>query len=156
MALPFDIKIPSFHFSVVFLDLGPNVEIGFQSVSGLSATVNTEKVAEGGENRFTHELPSGVTFSKLTLKRSLKVSSKVTKWCEDAIENFEFKPSNLLVTLHNEQHLPLYSWNVIDAFPTSWKLSDFNAETSELAIETLELQYHYFKSISANDYLQSL
>ena len=155
MAPPFDIKIPSFHFSVVFLDLGPNVEIGFQSVSGLSATVNTEKVTEGGENRFTHELPTGVTFSKLTLKRSLKVSSAVTKWCEDAIENFEFKPSNLLITLHNEKHLPLYSWNIIDAFPVSWKLSDFNAEASELAIETMELQYHYFKSISANDLIPS-
>ncbi len=146
----------SFHFSVAFLDLGPNIEVGFQSVSGLSATVNTEKVTEGGENRFVHELPTGVTFSKLTLKRALKVSSTITKWCEAAIEDFEFKPSNLLVTLHNEEHLPLYTWQVIDAIPVNWKLSDFNAESSELSIETLELQYRYFRSISLNDFIPSL
>ena len=143
--------ITSFHFSVVFLDLGPNLDVGFQSVSGLSGTIETETIAEGGENRFKHQLPTGVTFPNLVLKRSLQISSKVTSWCEDAIEKFIFKPIDLLVVLHNEQHLPLYTWKVIHAIPVSWSVSDFNAETSEFAIETLELKYQYYRSVSAND-----
>ena len=143
--------ISSFHFSVIFLDLDPSADIGFQSVSGLSATIDTETVAEGGENRFKHQLPTGVTFPNLVLKRSLQTSSKVTAWCKDAIEKFIFNPINLLVILHNEEHLPLYTWKVIHAIPVSWSVSDFNAENSELAIESLELKYQYYQSVSAND-----
>lgn len=145
--------IASFHFSVVFLGLGPNFDVGFQSVSGLSGTIETETVAEGGENRFKHQLPTGVTFPNLVLKRSLQISSKLTAWCEDAIENFIFKPIDLLVILQNDLHVPIYTWKVVHAIPVSWSISDFNAETSEFAIETLELKYQYYRSISANDIL---
>ncbi len=143
--------VTSFHFSVIFLGLQPNIDIGFQSVSGLSATIETETIAEGGENRFKHQLPTGVTFPNLVLKRSLQISSKVTAWCEDAIEKFIFDPIDILVVLHNEEHLPLYSWKVVNAYPVSWSVSDFNAEASELAIESLELKYQYYESFSLND-----
>lgn len=143
--------LTSFHFSVIFLGLKPDVDIGFQSISGLSATIETETIAEGGENRFKHQLPTGVTFQNLVLKRSLKISSSLTAWCEDAIENFIFDPIDILVILLNEEHLPLYSWKVINAYPVSWSVSDFNAEASELAIESLELKYQYYESFSLND-----
>jgi len=143
--------ITSFHFSVIFIGLDPKIDIGFQSVSGLSATIDTETITEGGENRFKHQLPTGVTFQNLVLKRSLRISSKLTAWCEDAIEKFIFNPIDILVVLHNDQHKPLYSWKVVHAIPVSWSLSDFNAEASELAIESLELKYQYYESISAND-----
>ena len=143
--------LASFHFSVIFLGLGPNIEIGFQSVSGLSATIETETIGEGGENRFKHQLPTGVSFQNLTLKRSLRISSTVTAWCEDAIEKFIFKPTDLLVVLHNELHLPLYTWKVVNAYPVSWSVSDFDAESSALAIESLELKYQYYESLSLND-----
>jgi len=143
--------ITSFHFSVIFLNLGSDVDIGFQSVSGLSGTIDTETIAEGGENRFKHQLPIGVTFPNLVLKRSLQISSVLTAWCEDAIEKFIFNPIDLLVILHNDEHLPLHTWKVVHAIPVSWSISDFNAENSELAIETLELKYQYFKSIPEKD-----
>jgi len=131
-----------FHFKVEFSDF-PG-EYQFQSVSGLSVDVDTEDIAEGGENRFKHKVPVRTRYPNLVLKRGLMVDSKIIKWCRDAVEDFQFKPTNLIVKLLNEKHEPLLSWNVVHAYPVKWSMSDFNAEENELAIETLELSYNYF------------
>jgi phage tail-like protein len=48
----------SFHYIVTFNGIGDKtIDTQFQSVSGLSAEMETEPVKEGGENRFTH--PAG-------------------------------------------------------------------------------------------------
>ncbi len=145
----FKYPVPGFHFVVYFNGLLPNpVDLSFQSVSGLSVTVETEAYTEGGENRFVHEIPKGLKFSTLTLKRGLKTApSSITKWCEEAYESFAFKPLNLIVMLLSEKHIPIKSWNVVGAYPVKYELGDFNAETNSVLIETLELKYNYFKAL---------
>lgn len=131
-----------FHFKVEFSDF-PG-EYQFQSVSGLSVDVDTENFAEGGENRFEHKLPVRTKYPNLVLKRGLVVDSDLIKWCRDAVENFSFKPTNLVVKLLNEKHEPLLSWNVVHAWPVKLSMTDFNAEENKIAIETIELSYNYF------------
>ena len=126
--------------------------MSFQSVSGLSVTVETESYAEGGENRFVHEIPKGLKFSTLTLKRGLKSApSSVANWCEDAYEQFVFKRLNLIIVLLSENHIPIKTWNVVGAYPIKYELGEFNAETQSILIETLELKYDYFKLLSVGD-----
>ena len=132
----------SFHFKVEFSDF-PG-EYQFQSVSGLTVDVDTEDIAEGGENRFKHKVPVRTKYPNLVLKRGLVVDSDLIKWCRDAVENFSFKPTNLIVKLLNEKHEPLLSWNVVHAYPVKLNMSDFNAEQNTIAIETIELSYNYF------------
>ena len=78
------------------------------------------------------------------------IDSKVAEWCKKAVENFDFQPINLIVSLLNEQHQPLLSWNVVHAYPVKWAISDFNAEESKLVIETIELTYNYYNTIVPN------
>ncbi len=131
-----------FHFKVEFSDfLG---EYQFQSVDGLNVDVDTENFAEGGENRFEHKLPVRTKYPNLVLKRGLVVDSDLVKWCRDAVENFSFKPTNLIVKLLNEKHEPLLSWNVVHAWPVKLNMTGFNAEENKIAIETIELSYNYF------------
>ncbi len=139
-------QIPvSFHFKVSFLseitELGDTM---FQSVSGLNVTVETEEYAEGGENRFVYALPKRTKYPNLVLKRGVFRDSELIKWCKNALENFEFKPLDMQVSLLNEKHEPLYTWNIIQAFPVKWSVTDFNAEESKLLVETFELRYQYF------------
>lgn len=136
-----------FHFSVAF-EGNAEDESQFQSVSGLSMDLETEEYAEGGENRFKHQLPVRARFTKLVLKRGLYIQSDLIDWCKDAMENFKFKPLNLTVTLKNEKHEPLMTWRVSRCYPTKWSVDDFNAEESKIVIETIELNYNYFKVIS--------
>ena len=134
-----------FHFLVEFANHGD--ECQFQSVSGLSVDLETEEIKEGGENRFTHKLPVRAQYPNLILKRGLLVNSGLLNWCSDAIENFKIEPTNVIIKLLNEKSEPLMSWNVVQAWPVKWAISDFNAEENRLVIETLELTYSYFKTL---------
>jgi phage tail-like protein len=137
-----------FHFLVEFEGLGTeSKDHQFQSVSGLSVDIETEEIAEGGENRFKHKFPVKTKYPNLVLKRGLLMDSKVIDWCKNAIENFEFRPVNLTVKLLNEQHQPLQSWNVVHAYPVKWAVEDFNAQESKLVVESFELTYNYFTII---------
>ena len=139
-----------FHFLVEFEGLGSQEQDHqFQSVSGLSVDIETEEIAEGGENRFKHKLPVKTKYPNLTLKRGILINSDVIDWCRNAIENFSFKPVNLTVKLLNEEHQPLVSWNVVHAYPVKWAVEDFNAEESKLVIENVELTYNYFTLIKS-------
>ena len=138
----------SFHFLVSFLDVGDGAkDIGFQSVSGLNVTMDTESYREGGENRFVHQLPVKANYSDLTLKRGIVLDSELIKWCTDVFENMIIRPTDMVISLLNEEHEPLLSWNIKHAWPKKWTVSDLNAESSELVIESMELTYHYFTLI---------
>ena len=143
-----DLSYPQvgFHFLVVF-ELFPQFpnDLRFQEVSGLTVSMESEPFKEGGENRFVHQLPSRSSYSELVLKRGKFLGSGILGWCKDAIENFEFKPTNILISLLNDDHLPLYNWYVINAIPKKLEVSSFNAERSEIVIETMTLSYQYFK-----------
>jgi phage tail-like protein len=131
-----------FHFKVEFDNIDGEFE--FQSVSGLTVTLETEEIAEGGENRFKHKLPVKTTFPNLVLKRGLLVDSALAEWCRKAVEDFDIKPTDIIISLLNEKHEPLMIWDVVHAYPVKWAMTDFNAEESKMVIETIELAYNYF------------
>ena len=135
-----------FHFSVViFVDGIPYPDLFFQEVSGLNVEIATSEFIEGGENRFKHQLPERPNYSNLVLKRGLMTGSFLIRWCKRAIENYDFDPAFILISLLNGKHIPTVTWSITDAYPVKWNTSAFNAEKSELAIETIELTYKYFK-----------
>ena len=138
----------SFHFLVSFLDVGDSVkDVGFQSVSGLNVSMDLETYREGGENRFVHQLPVKSNYSDLTLKRGIVLDSGLIKWCTDTFESMIIRPTDMVVSVLNDDHEPLLSWNIKHAWPKKWTVSDLNAESSELVIESMELTYHYFTLI---------
>jgi len=143
-----DLNYPQvgFHFLVVF-ELFPQLpnDLRFQEVSGLTVSMETEAIKEGGENRFVHQLPVRSGYNELVLKRGKFLGSGILHWCKNAIENFEFKPTNIMISLLNDDHLPLYNWYVINAIPKKLEISGFNAQNSEVVIETMTLSYQYFK-----------
>ena len=61
------------------------------------------------------------------------------------MEDFDISPADITISLLNEEHEPLMTWNVVHAWPVKWAVADFNAEESKIVIETIELAYNYFK-----------
>lgn len=135
-----------FHFKVEFTGISTKKnDHQFQSVSGLSVDLETEEIAEGGENRFNHKLPVRTKYPNLVLKRGMLTDSGVIAWCRKAMEDFEFEPINVTVSLLDEKHEPLQTWSFSNAYPVKWSIGDFNAEENKIVIETLELSYNFFK-----------
>lgn len=137
-----------FHFKVEFSGMGNDNDSRFQSVSGLTVEYEVEPVKEGGENRFEHKLPVRTKYPDLVLKRGLLVDSGVVAWLLDGLQNRQFMPTQITISLLNEAHEPLMSWKVFDAWPKKWTVSDFNAQENGIVIETLELCYTYFSTQS--------
>lgn len=142
----------SFHFSVNIEGLSTTVDhdIRFQEVSGLNVSIDEETLEEGGENRFVHRLPGRVKYEKLVLKRGLLKGSALIGWFRDAVESYRFDPKNVTVYLLNEEHEPLEAWTFVQAYPVKWSISSFNAQNNEIAIETIELNFQFFRRLGLN------
>ena len=146
-----------FHFSVVF-QLFPQTEndFRFQEVSGLEVEMETETFIEGGQNRFTWQLPKRTQYSDLVLKRGMFMGSGIVLWCQNAFENFVFEPTNLTISLLNDQHIPVQAWYVVNAIPKKWSISSFNAQESAVVIESITLSYQFFNVISVESIASSV
>lgn len=135
-----------FHFRVEVLGLSPNdSDIRFSDVSGLSTELSTEEVAEGGENRFLQKYPIQTKYTDLVLKRGLLKSSTVTQWIEECIQQLTITPKNIDIMLLDEEHTPLMTWHLVNAYPVKWSVSDFSARNNAIVVETLQLYYQFFK-----------
>ena len=73
------------------------------------------------------------------------MGSGVLHWARKAMEQFEYKPTNLMISLLDEEHLPIYNWYVVNAVPKRLEISGINAANNEILVETLALNYQYFK-----------
>jgi phage tail-like protein len=134
-----------FHFKVEVLGLPPNDhDVRFTEVSGLSAELATEEISEGGENRFLQKYPIRTKYPELVLKRGLLLNSEILNWIQQCIEDLQIQPKNIDVKLLNENHQPLITWHLANAYPTKWSVSDFNATGNAVVIESLQFFYQYF------------
>ena len=138
-----------FHFTVAFIGIVgiTDNDFRFQTVSGLNVEMNTEELTEGGENRFVHKLPTRAKYPNLTLKRGMLKGSALIKWFKDAVENHKFDPITINVSLLNEEHTPLATWNFIGAYPVKWEVSDLDATQNKIVVDTIEIAYKYFTRI---------
>lgn len=136
----------NFHFSIAFSSSSTDMDVKFQSVTGLDSTIETETIKEGGENRFEHVIPVRRKYGPLVLKRGILTpsASGITKWLQDAFEHEIIKPiPSVTIKLLNEDHnSSLMYWTISNVWPRSWKIGELNAEQGAILIETLELNYN--------------
>jgi phage tail-like protein len=143
--MPFYYPPVGFHFRVEVLGLASSAnDVRFSEVSGLSVEMSTEEVAEGGENRFLQKYPVRAKYPELVLKRGLLVNSQVAEWIRACTEDFTITPKNVDVMLLNDEHQPLLTWHLVNAYPTRWAASDLNASSNAVVVETLQLFYQRF------------
>lgn len=143
-------QIVGFHFRVIFEGLlgADGIDVSFQSVTGLDVQIEKEALKEGGENRFEHQMPGRSKYTSLTLKRGIikPKESGLSTWCQKAFQDKIIEPLAIVnVQLLDENAKRLMQWQLSHVWPVSWKIGEFNAERGEVLIETLELNYNYFK-----------
>ena len=133
-----------FRFGVFFFvgGLVPNpIDIRFQRVSGLGATVSLKTHAEGGENLYAHRFPEAIGYQNLVLERSAPLISPLDIEFNIALSLFKFSASNVLVTLFDDSGAPTAGWMFVKAYPVRWATSDLDANQKGVVIDTMELAY---------------
>lgn len=125
-------------------------EAGFQEVSGFSATMGTEPITEGGENKFIHNVPTQVTYPNLQLKRgAVTRPSALNMWCEECLlqAKYPIETKIIVLTLLDVNHIPLMVWKFDKAYPVKYEVAGFNAESNQLLIESIEIAYQKVEKI---------
>ena len=135
--------------TALFLFEVDGVDIGsFMEVSGLEVSVETQDVAEGGQNSFVHKLPGRMTWPNITLKGGITKQDALLKWLnESSGETFSANRNSLTrksaaITLLDRAGKRLISWNFVDAFPVKWTGPSFASESAVAPTEQLEIAHH--------------
>lgn len=127
-----------FFVTVDAMDIGSWTECG-----GLSAKYEIEDYVEGGQNGFVHKLPGRLTYTNVTLKRTVDgESGKVAAWFASLQRSAS--ASTASITAYDDNIEVIATWNLVDVIPVSWKGPSFGVDSGRIGIEELELAHHGF------------
>lgn len=132
------------HFSAhtfsVELEIEGLVEAIFTEVSGLEGEIEEFTYKEGGVNDMVHHLPVRVKYPHLVLKRGMTESGGLWKWYTKTLSG-EITRKNISIFLHGPNGESVHQWNFQSAFPVKWTGPSLNADTSSVAVESLEIAH---------------
>lgn len=144
MAAKGDYPIPKFHFRV---EWGEDFRIGFTEVSGLDFETEVIEYREGNSKKYSTIKQAGLTkFSNVTLKRGTfegdyafyKEWRKTYYFQEGNATGSKYRRT-VTIELMNENHEPMITWKLLNAWPSKVQSTDLKADANEVAIETMEL-----------------
>lgn len=120
---------------------GPSGLLGdFQSVEGISHTIDVLEYVEGARNGGVRVLAGPVKHGRLTLKSGIMISDTLFNWAQSVKIGAKFR-RELLITQLTRTGAALRVFSVEGAFPVEWKAPSLNAMASEVPIEELTLAY---------------
>ena len=110
----------------------------FQECSGFDATIDVTEQREGGDNQTVRKLPGLTNYSNIQLKWGMTDDDELYDWHRKAVLG-DIERKNGSIVLLNRKGEEVKRWNFVRAWPTKWDGPDFNATSSEVAIESLEI-----------------
>ncbi|MDU8909924.1 phage tail protein [Aestuariicoccus sp. MJ-SS9] len=122
-------------------------DAAFQEVSGLQAHLDSEVLANGGEQELQHRLPRAPRPQNVTLKRGvIGAGSDLSDWIRATLEsgmNAPIRPRGLILSLLDTRATPVMNWELGTAYPVHVEFSGMPTvgEKDDVAVETLEFAY---------------
>jgi phage tail-like protein len=128
--------LPKFHFQV---DWG-GAKMAFTEVTGLDMEREVIEYREGSSKEYSKlKMPGLAKYSNITLKRgSFKGDTEFYKWwAENKLETV--KRRDITISLLNEEHQPVISWKIKNAWPSKVQATELKSDDNSVAIETMEV-----------------
>lgn len=125
-----------FHFQVEW----GGTKIGFTEVSGLDVESEVVEYRDGASREYSKlKMPGMQKYSNITLKRgTFKSDNEYFNWW-NAVQLNTIERRDITISLLNEEHEPVVTWKVKNAWPTKVQSTDLKADGNEVAIESMEL-----------------
>ncbi|MCD1260487.1 phage tail protein [Paenibacillus athensensis] len=115
-------------------------QAGFSEVSGFDASLSVIEYREGNETITPRKLPGLAKYGNITLKWGTTDSMDMYNWLADARQGKVARKTVTIIAI-NEEGADVATWQVIEAWPSSYKAPNFNGTGNEVAIENLELAH---------------
>jgi phage tail-like protein len=114
----------------------------FAECSGLSVEYDIFEYQEGGELSFVHKFRGGLKYPNLVLKRGVTYEDALVKWFFDRSDRED--RGNVTLNLLGDDGEQVRTWSFASAFPVKWSGPSFNAKSTNVATETLEICHQGF------------
>ena len=108
---------------------------GFSEVTGFDASIDVIEYREGDMTQTPLKIPGLKKYGNITLKQGLVDSMVLYEWMTAGLEG-------------DIAGSPAASWQIINAWPVKYTAPDFNATSSEVAIESLEIAHEGMTRVS--------
>ena len=130
--------IPVFHFTV---DWG-GTNVGFSEVSGLTQEIQVIEYRDGKSPDYnTVKMPGLRKVTNIVMKRGIsKGDNDFFKWLNTVKLN-TIERRDLTINLLNENHEPVVTWKVLQAWPVKVEGPGLKATGNEVAIESIEMAH---------------
>ena len=112
----------------------------FVSVSGLGSEVDVVEEREGTDPRHSHKVAGATHTENLVLRWPSDDNTELTDWHQRILEGQPDR-RNVSIVLLDETGSARIRWNIVAAWPAKWDGPSLNAESNDIAIETIELTH---------------
>lgn len=114
------------------------VHAGFRECSGLTGSRTATAYREGTDkNLAQRQIPGLDSYGNISLKRGITDNDELWKWHRQLMEG-ETERKNVSIILADDKGEEKLRWNLEQCWPVTWSGPEFNATSSEVAIESLE------------------
>ena len=120
---------------------------GFSEVTGFDASIDVMEYREGDMVQTPYKIPGLKRYGNITLKKGLTDSLVMYEWLITGVDG-PVDRKTITITSLDESEQPVASWQVINAWPVKYTAPDFNATSSEVAIETVEIAHEGMTRVS--------
>ena len=136
--MPQQYPLPVFHFTVQW----GGTRIGFSEVTGLTQENQAIEYRDGSFPEYSSiKMPGLRKFTNIVLKRGVvKSDNEFFLWLSTVKLN-KVERRDLIISLLNENHEPVMTWKVHNAFPVKSEGPQLKASGNEVAIESIEVAH---------------
>ena len=130
--------LPGFHFSV---DLGGTI-INCSEVSGLDIELDVIEYRDGNSPTFGTQKMSGLRKSSdVTVKKGVFADDDEYYTWFNAVNMNTPERKDVTISLLDEEHSPVMTWKLVNAWPKKIASPDMKSDSSEVALETIEIAH---------------
>jgi phage tail-like protein len=130
--------IPKFHFSVDWA----GARIGFTEITGLNIETELIEYREGNSPEYNKiKMPGLRKFGNITMKRGTFAGDNDYYTWFDTVKLNKIERRDITISLLNEEHQPVVTWKVKQAWPLKIQSPDLKADGNEVAIESIDLAH---------------
>lgn len=119
---------------------------GFTECTGLGSETEVVAWREGGDHR-VRLLPGLTSYPRLVLKRGITLDRSLWDWYQSVVDGRVQRRRGSIV-LVDATRAEVARWNFVDAWPAKWTGPDLDAESTDIAIETLEIVHEGLEWVS--------
>ena len=141
--------LPVYNYRVTIQSGAESAVISFAQVSGLNLDYQPVTYKHGLSFLMGDQIIPGMRQAiNITLKKGLtRQGQYLYEWINHAYHKpfYEKAKRDIVIDLCGEKSEPLVRWKVIKALPTKLSMPEFDANSNDVAVESMELVAHNLK-----------